>query len=113
MDYPEATFILAHWGGGIPFFEHNPRVKKRLRNVYYDTAASPLLYNKEIFRHVTDIIGADRILFGTDYPIMLYPQDSSEADFSRMIADIRAAGLTDIEFDAIMGDNLRRLLKFD
>jgi len=113
MDYPEATFILAHWGGGIPFFEHNPRVRKHLRNIYFDTAASPLLYDKEIFRHVCDIIGPERILFGTDYPIMLYPRESQEADFTRMISDIRAAGLTDDEFVAIMGGNLRRLMKWD
>jgi len=109
--FPDTNFILAHWGGGLPFFELNPRVKRRLRNVYYDTAASPLIYNKSVFRHVVDLIGADRILFGTDYPLRLYPRQSPAPDFSRFIADIDSAGLTAPEWDAIMGGNLRRLLK--
>ncbi len=113
IDFPDATFIFAHWGGGIPFFEHNPRVARRLKNVYYDTAASPLLYDKTVFRHVCDMIGVDRILFGSDYPLMLYPRESTEAGFSRMIEDIRTAGLTPEEFGALMGGNARRLLRLE
>ncbi len=113
MDRPETVFILAHWGGGIPFFELNPRVRKRLRNVFYDTSASPLLYDQRIFRTVCDLIGPERILFGSDYPLLLHPRESREPDFSRMITDIRASGLTDAEFDQIMGGNALSLLKLD
>lgn len=109
--FPAATFILAHWGGGLPFFELNPRVKKHLRNVYYDTAASPLLYDKKVFRQVVDLIGADRILYGSDYPLRLHPRESKSPNFTRFLDDIRSAGLSPVEFDAIMGGNLRRLLR--
>src|SRR5690606_37654389 len=71
-DHPDATFILAHWGGGLPFFELNPRVRRKLGNVFYDTAASPLLYDPAIFRHVCDVVGPERTLFGTDYPLRLH-----------------------------------------
>lgn len=111
QQFPQANFILAHWGGGLPFFELSPRVKKHLRNVYYDTAASPLLYDKAVFRRVIDIIGADRILYGSDYPLRLYPRQSTSPDFTRFIADINSVQLTPDELDAIMGGNLRRLLK--
>ena len=109
--FPAATFILAHWGGGLPFFELNARVKKCLRNVYYDTAASPLIYDPKIFRHVIDLIGPDRILYGSDYPLCLHPRESKTPNFSRFLTDIHAAGLSPTELDAILGDNLRRLLR--
>ncbi|MCC5023151.1 MAG: amidohydrolase family protein [Candidatus Synoicihabitans palmerolidicus] len=111
QSFPDTTFILAHWGGGLPFHELTPRVARALRNVYYDTAASPLLYRIEVFRRVVNLIGADRILFGSDYPLRLYPRTESAPGFERFLNDIRHAGLSSAELDAIMGDNLRRLLR--
>ena len=32
-------------GGGLPFYEMNPRYKELFQNVRYDTAANPLLYD--------------------------------------------------------------------
>lgn len=73
--YPDLKMILAHWGGLLPFYELNPFIKKFLRNVYYDTAASSLLYDERIWRSVVDIVGADKVLFGSDYPLRLKPKD--------------------------------------
>ncbi|MFP3895450.1 MAG: amidohydrolase family protein [Anaerolineales bacterium] len=67
--FPDNVIILAHWGGGLPFYEMMPEVRDALRNVYYDTAASPYLYEADIFRHVTRWIPS-KILFGTDYPLI-------------------------------------------
>jgi len=47
-----------------------PEVRELLKNVYFDTAASPFLYKPDIYLHVSRIIGADRILLGSDYPLM-------------------------------------------
>lgn len=110
--FPEATFILAHFGGGIPFYELKPRVRELFRNCYYDTAASPLIYDPRIFRTVIDTIGADRVLFGTDYPLLCYPGDMSEPDFERQRADA-VRMLTAEEEAKVMGGNLRRLLKLE
>lgn len=107
---PDTTFILAHWGGGLPFHELTPRVRRALRNVYYDTAASPLIYDPAVFARVVDLIGPDRILYGSDYPLLLYPKTGSQPGFDRFIAEIRSAGLSPAAFDAIMGGNLLRLL---
>jgi predicted TIM-barrel fold metal-dependent hydrolase len=110
--FPDATFILAHWGGGLPFYEFNSRVRAVMKNVYYDTAASPLLYRSSIFRSVIDAIGADRILHGSDYPLLLYPGKSRVPDFSSYLDQIRAeAGLTAEEQEKIFSGNLARLLK--
>jgi predicted TIM-barrel fold metal-dependent hydrolase len=110
-DNPEATFILAHWGGGLPFHELSPKVAGALRNVYYDAAASPLLYDKSVFRRTADLIGADRILFGTDYPLLTHPRKTRDPSFELSLADARNSGLTEAELDKILGGNVRRLLK--
>lgn len=75
QEYPDLKMILAHWGGLLPFYELNPFIKKALRNVYYDTAATSLLYDERIWRSVVDIVGADKVLFGSDYPLRLNPKE--------------------------------------
>lgn len=108
--FPEVSFILAHWGGGLPFYELNQRVKKRFRNVYYDTAASPLLYDPAVYRRVLDLVGPDRILFGTDYPLLCYPKRSREPEFRRHITDVVKQDLPADTYRKIMGQNTLRLL---
>ena len=109
-DFPDAKFILAHWGGGIPFFELNSTIGALFKNVLYDTAASPLLYDNKVYRRVVDLIGADRILFGTDYPLLTHPRISQEPGFMLDLADARSGGLTPGEEEKVMGGNLLRLL---
>ncbi|MFH1652041.1 MAG: amidohydrolase family protein [Chloroflexota bacterium] len=99
--FPEQTFICAHWGGGLPFYALMPEVKAGLSNVYFDTAASPFLYQPGIYRAVNDIVGAEKILFGSDYPLL--PP-------SRYFREIQAAALTDAARKLILGENARRLL---
>ncbi len=108
--FPNLKLILAHWGGLLPFFELNRWVGGRIRNVYYDTAASPLLYDKEIFRAVIDRIGPERVLYGSDYPLRLYPREQSAPDFRRFLRDIESAGLTDEEKRLVLGRNMWGLL---
>ncbi len=68
--YPQLTFVLAHWGGGLPFYELMPEVRAALANVYYDTAATTYLYDFEVFRHVIAIAGAEKVLFASDDPVL-------------------------------------------
>ena len=109
QNYPECTFIFAHWGGLLPFYELNPAVKQALSNVYYDTAASPLLYDKSIYRRVVDTIGSDRILFGTDYPLLLKPGNSRTPSFTPILEELNAASLSEQEVTAILSGNARKL----
>lgn len=69
-EFPEATVILSHWGGGIIFYEMMPEVREVLKNVYYDTAATPYLYKSDIYSSAVKIAGAEKIIFGTDYPLL-------------------------------------------
>ena len=47
-----------------------PEIQKISENVFYDTAASPFLYDYRIYEVALKIIGEDRILFGSDYPLL-------------------------------------------
>jgi uncharacterized protein len=109
-DFPALKLILAHWGGGLPFHELNPRLREILRNVSYDCAASPLLYDKRVFRQVIDLVGADRVLYGSDYPLLLYPGEQREPEFKRFLNDVVTAGLTVEEQEKVLGKNLLRLV---
>lgn len=109
--YPELKLILSHWGGLLPFYELNPVVKKAFRNVYYDTAASPLLYDIKIYRSVIDVVGVDKILFGSDYPLRVFPRQQLEPDFVWPLDELKRADLTEEEYRRLMGLNIEKLLK--
>lgn len=95
--------ILAHWGGGIFFFHLLKReVKDFFQNVAVDTAASPFLYDPMIYRHAVDILGAEKILFGSDFPL-LSP--------SKYFKEMDQAGLSENHIESICGLNAKKLLK--
>ena len=101
--FPENKIVLAHWGGGIFFFNLLKKdVKEHLDNVYFDTAASPFLYDPQIYRYAKEIAGLDKILFGSDFPL-LKP--------ARYFKEIQETGLSQDEIDCICGGNAARLLK--
>lgn len=99
--FPDMTIILAHWGGGLIFYEMMPSVAQVAQRVYYDTAASPFLYRRDIYRLAHEIVGPDRVVFGSDYPL-IKPE--------RYINEIRNAGLDLVPVDKILGENMKRLL---
>lgn len=100
-NFPDLTLVCAHWGGGLPFYALMPEVAKALSNVYFDTAASPWLYRDEIFKHVTEILGAEKVLYGSDYPLMKQ---------SKLVKSIRALSLSEESKSMILGGNAQRLL---
>ncbi len=100
-NHPELTVVCAHWGGGLPFYALMPEVEKVLENVYFDSAASPFLYKPLIYKQVASLVGEDKILFGSDYPLL---------EQSRIIKEILLQDLPDITKMKILGENARRLL---
>jgi predicted TIM-barrel fold metal-dependent hydrolase len=100
--FPGVTVVAAHWGGGLPFYALMPEVKDALGGTFFDTAATPLLYDTVIYRRAVDLVGADRILFGSDFPLL------SQGD---SLAQVREAGLNEEEQRLILGENARRLLR--
>lgn len=112
--FPGLKLILAHLGGGLPFYAMNQRLGRLMERVYYDTAANPLLYHIRSLRAVMEMAGAERLLYGSDFPLTLYPGRCREADFSLFLTDIREnAGLTARQTELLLSGNLRRLLTLD
>jgi predicted TIM-barrel fold metal-dependent hydrolase len=62
--------VLAHWGGGLAFYETMPEIREKCRNVYYDTAATPLLYTGAIYHAACAVGLREKILFGSDFPLL-------------------------------------------
>jgi predicted TIM-barrel fold metal-dependent hydrolase len=102
--FPEVIWILAHWGGGLPFYgllkKEAPEV---LQRVYFDTAASPYLYRPAIYRLAAEMVGPEKILFGSDYPL-LSPQ--------RYLEEMEEANLPEDWREMILGENLAALLNW-
>jgi len=104
MAFPRLKLVCAHWGGGVPFYALMPEVAEALDNVFFDTAATVFLYKPEIFEQVSRIIGSDKILFGTDYPLMHQ---------NRVLAQIQSTQLTEEDKAKILGGNAQKLLCWD
>jgi predicted TIM-barrel fold metal-dependent hydrolase len=101
--FADNTLILAHWGGGLLFYHLlKSEAKSALKNVFFDTAASPYLYDPAIFSAAASIAGSEKILFGSDFPLI-----SPEKYFSQ----IQQSGLSSMEQARILGLNAARLLK--
>ena len=101
QNFPDNVIICAHWGGGLPFYALMPEVPRVMSNVYFDSAASPFLYRSEIFSQVSGLVGADRILFASDYPLMRA---------ARALGQVEEACLNQQAREAITGANAQVLL---
>ncbi len=104
---PRTHFILAHWGGLLPLREP---AALALTNVYYDTAASPLLYDAGIWKRFMATVDHRHVLFGSDYPLNLYPRLDAEPGMARLVGEARSAGLSPAALSGVLGENTTRLL---
>jgi uncharacterized protein len=68
--FPDVRVVAAHWGGGLPFYELMPEVSRAASNVIYDSAATTYLYRFPVFRTAIDLVGPERVLFASDYPVL-------------------------------------------
>lgn len=100
----DLTIVCSHWGGGLPFYALMPEVKKAMANVYFDTAASPLLYSPRVYEQVVQLVGTDRILFGSDYPLL---------EQGRGLKEIKSSNLSEDTIKQILAGNAQRLLDID
>ena len=100
QNFPDNVIICAHWGGGLPFYALMPEVPAVLKNVYFDTAASPFLYRPQVFSTVAGLVGPEKILFATDFPLIKH---------DRAIAQVEEVIPAGPDRDAILGGNAARL----
>jgi predicted TIM-barrel fold metal-dependent hydrolase len=71
------TIILAHTGSysaykpGI-WFEEAFELGKNFDNVYFDSAAvSTFIYSEKILKRIREEVGLNRLLYGSDYPVVM------------------------------------------
>ena len=99
--FPDVRFVAAHWGGGLPFYALMPEIQLITANVWYDTAATVYLYRQDIFPIAANLVGADRILFASDYGLLRQ---------RRIIDHITQSGLDDQSVKMVLGGNAQGLL---
>ena len=99
LSFPNLSIILGHWGGGLLFYELMPEVAKSMVNVYYDTAASPFIYSKKIYSIAREMVGAEKIFFGTDFPL-ISPR--------RYFKELEESGLSKQDQEKILGLNFSK-----
>jgi hypothetical protein len=101
--FPKNKIVLAHWGGGMLFYHlMRKEVKSVLANTWFDTAASPYLYDERIYSIAAEIVGPHKILFGSDFPL-IKP--------GRYFTEMKEAGLPPEAMTKICGENAASLLK--
>ena len=119
--YPAIRFVLAHAGGTLPFlaqrisgFAAHPAagvapgvtpatVARQLATLWYDTALSAT--PAQLFG-LRQLVGPERILFGSDWPF------SPEPVVVENLSALRASGLLEKnELSAVLGGNAARLLR--
>jgi predicted TIM-barrel fold metal-dependent hydrolase len=96
---PDLPIVCAHLGGGLPFYELMPDVRRRTGRLYYDTAAAAYLYDPAALAAV-EVVAPERLLFGSDYPVI----------GQRRMLDFARAGVPEAGRDAVLGGNAARLL---
>ena len=100
---PNTRWILAHLGGGLPFYAFlKKEVRDVLNNVWFDTAAMPFLYRPQALKAMAEAVGLDKLLLGTDFPL-LPPK--------RYYRELEVSGLDQNECSALLGQNADKLLE--
>lgn len=109
-EFPRTNFILAHWGARLPLDPTLGAEARTCGNLFYDTAASPLIYEPKVFREMIDAVGADHVLYGSDHPLNLYPKTDATAQLAGLLADLRTADLSETERASVSSGTAWKLL---
>ncbi|PLX42019.1 MAG: amidohydrolase [Deltaproteobacteria bacterium] len=100
--HPKTKWILAHLGGGLFTYALLKReAQEALKNVWYDTAAAPFLYRPEVYRAMREAVGIEKIIYGSDYPLL---------PLERYKTSLVEAGLSAEEQAAVLGGNMAGVL---
>jgi len=99
--FPQTKIILAHFGGGLFFYASlKEETKDIFQNLWIDCAAAPYLYQPQIYQISTSLLGEDKLLFGSDFPLL--PP-------SRYFEEMEKIGLSDTQLRKIKGENAAAL----
>ncbi len=100
--FPQLTVVGAHLGGMKRYDEVEKHLAGKYPNLYIDISMSPrYCTDRDQFRRILNLQGAERVLFGTDCPWGSAPET---LDY------LFATGLTQEENEQILFRNAQRLL---
>jgi predicted TIM-barrel fold metal-dependent hydrolase len=99
--FPDLRVVAAHFGGGYPIYELMPEVHACTSNLWYDSAAALYLYRPEIFPLVARVAGIEKILWGSDFPLISQ---------RRMLVYAKESGLDAEELTLALGGNAAAFL---
>ena len=99
-DFPELKLIGIHVG--IPWTEEMIAMSWKHPNVYIGCDAHSPRYWPASLVHDINSYGQDKVIFGTDYPVL---------DFQRTRDEIEALGLKDGVLAKLLRENARRLYR--
>ena len=100
-DFPKLEVVAAHLGGYRAWDEVYKLTK--FDGMWYDTSSALWEMTPEYATELIKRLGTDRVMYGTDYPVVL-PENEIER-FMRL-------GLNEKEREDIFYDNAKRFLKF-
>ena len=101
-DFPELKLVGIHVG--IPWTDEMIAMAWKHKHVYIGSDAHSPRYWPESFVRYIDTFGQDKVLFGTDFPVL---------DFERTRAEIEALGLKPESKRKLLRDNALRVYKLD
>lgn len=103
-EHCHTKLILAHMGAGLFFYACLKReVSQALANVWLDTAAAPFLYRPRAYALALELMGDDKVLMGSDYPLLPVSR------YRRELSD-PSAGLSARQMEMVMGRNAAYLI---
>ena len=104
--YPRIRFIVPRLGGTIPFLlarvtrKSTTEITGGLRSMYYNTVSG----SPDALTSACHASGADRLLFGTDYPYC------NEQEFRHHLSYLSESGLNAVELRQVKGGTAAALL---
>jgi uncharacterized protein len=114
LRFPKTSFIIPHFGAG--YFREALMVADLCPNIYFDTSSSnswvkyqaPMMDVRDAFRRAIDLLGAHRLLFGTDSSY--FPRGWRRPLFEAQANLLFDLGVGTDDAALILGANLRRIL---
>jgi uncharacterized protein len=113
LHFPRVRFIVPHFGAGM--FREALMLADLCPNVYLDTSSTNhwMAYEgldlRTVFRRAIDLLGPERLLFGTDSSF--FPRGWNSAVFQQQVTALYELGLDAAQAELILGANLERVLE--
>jgi uncharacterized protein len=112
--FPTVPVLIPHFGAG--FFREALMAAGQCRNIHFDTSSSnswmqyyPGLSLMAVFRQALDVVGPERLLFGTDSSF--FPRGWQKGVYDAQVAALDAAGCSEPDRELVFGGNFDRIFR--